>query len=429
MYLCVTAATIIFDVIVTFMLFDASLKWKEIGLVKKVSVGVFVFCITLLNNILIKNLICTILISVSVLLLASIMGFEGKINKKILVVLGYMLLVIISDLITTVLEMIFLNSDTNALLQSESNERIIGMIVSKPVVLLLVRIVIMIAKKENMQIYRHCSTVLLSVPIVNILLILSIVNFYESIQLENFNAVYIVSICVLYNTISIFYLFERITHIASLENKCNILENQMIIQEQHERNKEAYHDKIKAYKHDLKIHFQTLYSMLLKGFSDKAKIYLKSTGLVDEVEYCEVHTGNVAFDAILNSKLSEAEQKEISTEIYCCLPGDIEMSDVDIAVLFGNLIDNAIEACQRADSLYKDIVVKIQYNKNRLSCYIKNTAQSVKKEGNRFVSLKKEKEQHGIGLQNIENIVLKYGGICKMVHEQGYFKTYITLFV
>lgn len=429
MYLYVSFATIIFDIIVTFMLFDACLKWKNTKLITKISIGVFIFIGTVFNNILIKDLKLTIIISLLILFITSIIGFEGKIGKKTLVVSGYMLLIIISDLFTTAIEMIFLNENTNALLLEESTGRMIGMLLSKPITLLLIRILILILRRKNIQIYKQCSIVLMSVPIVNIVLIISIVNFYESIHLNNINMVYIAAICILYNTIIVFYLFERIARITILENKCSILENQMTIQEEHVRSKEIYSNKIRAYKHDIKIHFQTLYSMLCDGYNDRAQRYLKETGLVDDVEYNRVYTGNIALDSILNGKLDEAEQYGISLDIKCLIPSDMDMSDIDIAVLFGNLMDNAIESCQRSNNAEKKITVILKYNKNRLSFFMKNTAQEVKKEGERFVSMKKGKADHGIGLENIEDVILKYEGICKMVQEDGYFKTYMTLFV
>lgn len=428
MYYCVSAAANLFDVIITFMFFDDLLSWKDIKTYKKFLLGFFMFAATIANNAFIHNKVLTITISTLILLAAS-SGFKGKLNKKILVVIGYMLLVIIADILFTLIAIQFFSSDVNNLLNTQSDARMIGKIISKPIFLLLVRIVSIFVKKENFKVYRNCGIALLTIPIINIALIISMIQFFDYININNITPVYFASLCILYNTILVFFLFERIMGMALLKNKYDILENQIVIQEEQVKGNETEHNRIKAIKHDLKIHFQTLYVMLTNGLYDKAKSYLETTRLVEDIEFCDVHTGNIALDAILNSKLNEAEQKGISTEVYCRVPSDMEISDIDISVLFGNLLDNAIEACQRADCDEKEITVNIKYNKNRLSCYIENTAQSVKKEGNRFVSLKKEKDEHGIGLYNIESVILKYDGICKMVHEQGYFKTYMTLFV
>lgn len=197
MYLCVSLTTIIFDIIVTFMLFDACLKWKDINLVTKIGIGIFIFIGTVLNNTIVRDLKLTILINLLILFVAAITVFEGKMGKKALVVSGYMLLIIISDLFTTALEMIFLNENTNALLLEESSRRMIGMLLSKPIILLLIRILILILSKKNMQVYKQCSIALMSVPIVNIVLIISIVNFYKSIHLNNINMVHTAIICIL----------------------------------------------------------------------------------------------------------------------------------------------------------------------------------------------------------------------------------------
>lgn len=429
MYSLVSIAANIFDVIVTFMFFDNLLSWKEIRPYKKFLLGFFMFSATLLNNIFINNPVFTIMVSIVVLFIVS-SGFKGKINKRVLVVIGYMLLVIIADVIVTLLAIQFFDTNVNTLLNVKSNARMINKIMSKPVFLLLVRIVSIFTGRENFKIYRNCGIALLTIPVVNIALIISMVSFFDYIDIRSIAPIYFASLCILYNTILVFYLFERITKNALLENRCNILENQIVIQAENVKHDEEYNNKIKSLRHDLKIHFQALYHMIVNEYFERAKKYLEDTKLVEKVSAHNIHTGNIAFDAIMNAKLAEAEQMGINTRVMCQMPRDVEIDDIDMCVLFGNLLDNAIEGCQRVEKGEKEINIHIKYNRNRLSCCIKNTSLSnLEREGDSFISSKKEKNEHGVGLYNIKKVVLKYDGICKMSNDNGYFQTNITLFV
>ena len=429
LYSLVSIATNIFDVIVTLMFFDNLLTWKKIQPYKKLLIGVFMFTATLLNNIFIQNKVFTIIISIMVLLIVS-SGFNGSIKKKILTVIGYMILVIIADVLVTLLAIQFFDANVNTLLNIQSNARMINKIISKPIFLLLVRIAFMFTKKDNFKIYRNCNIALLTIPVANIALMISMIDFFNYIDIKTLAPIYFALLCILYNTILVFYLFERVMGMALLQNKYNILENQIVIQAENVKHDEEYNNKIKAFRHDMKLHFQTLYHMIVNEYFERAKKYLEDTNLVEKIVNCRVHTGNIAFDAIINAKLSEAEYEGINTRIVCQIPSDIEMDDIDICILFGNLLDNAIEGCQRVEKGDKEINIYIKYNRNRLSCCIKNTSLSdLKKEGDSFVSLKTGKNEHGVGLYNIKNVVLKYEGICKMINENGYFQTNITLFI
>ena len=86
-----------------------------------------------------------------------------------------------------------------------------------------------------------------------------------------------------------------------------------------------------------------------------------------------IKTGNVMVDAILNSKISVAASKGIAVEAKAVVPEklDTALSEVDVCLIVGNLMDNAIEACmkirqegQRFIRVYMDIL------KGQLSIYI-----------------------------------------------------------
>ncbi|WP_243858678.1 GHKL domain-containing protein [Dorea longicatena] len=117
-------------------------------------------------------------------------------------------------------------------------------------------------------------------------------------------------------------------------------------------------------------------------------------------------------DMILNEKLKEAKDKkidmQISTEVFTTLP----FTDREIISLFGNLLDNAIEACEKINDKKRWIKIKIKKKNLLLYIEIANALEEMPKQIQKeFVSNKKDNGLHGYGMKNIQDIIKKYDGI------------------
>ena len=109
-------------------------------------------------------------------------------------------------------------------------------------------------------------------------------------------------------------------------------------------------------------------------------------------------------DMILNEKLKEAKDKkidmQISTEVFTTLP----FTDREIISLFGNLLDNAIEACEKINDKKRWIKIKIKKKNLLLYIEIANALEEMPKQIQKeFVSNKKDNGLHGYGMKNIQD--------------------------
>ncbi len=140
-----------------------------------------------------------------------------------------------------------------------------------------------------------------------------------------------------------------------------------------------------------------------------------------------VKTGNVRIDAILNSKLGVAKSKKIEVNAKAFVPKEMPISEVDLCVIIGNLLDNAIEACEReAEGERQFIRVYIDILKEQLYIYVSNSmSDDVKKQGNSYLSVKAG--EHGFGLMRVDRVVKRYNGYLNRQHEDGVFVTEIML--
>lgn len=137
---------------------------------------------------------------------------------------------------------------------------------------------------------------------------------------------------------------------------------------------------------------------------DELMVYLgrldESLSQVDQV----IKTGNLMADAILNSKLGLMKSRNIHTDVTVHVPEQMKTSDMDLCVLVGNLLDNAIEACDAVkEEENRFIRIYIDTLQNQLYISIMNGMEgTARRQGARFVSSKRGDRRQGFGLQQVD---------------------------
>jgi sensor histidine kinase regulating citrate/malate metabolism len=130
-------------------------------------------------------------------------------------------------------------------------------------------------------------------------------------------------------------------------------------------------------------------------------------------------------DALLNSKSSYAVNKGITVTMKASVPDKLSISETDLCIILGNLLDNAIDECLRLDG-DKFIRIYIGMKNTQLYMCVTNSAGKKKaKIGSIFKSMKST--LHGFGLSRVENTVKKYKGYCSFNSEDGAFTAEVML--
>ena len=184
---------------------------------------------------------------------------------------------------------------------------------------------------------------------------------------------------------------------------------------------------MRGWRHDYHNHLQKLSAHLMEGQIEEAKKYIGELGESLDSIKIKYQTGNVSLDAILNSKLSIVEKERIAINCKVEIGENLTVSDIDLCVLLGNLIDNAVEAC-RGISEEKERFLRIYMciRKQQLYISVSNaTNEVVRKLDGEYIS--KKRGDHGHGLKRINIVVDKYGGFIKRANEPGVFATEIML--
>lgn len=198
-----------------------------------------------------------------------------------------------------------------------------------------------------------------------------------------------------------------------------LVEYQTEQSEKHLNEVRSIHKEMRGYKHDFHHHLQTLKGQLEAGETDRALAYIeqldKQLMNVDTL----LKTGNVSLDAILSAKIAQAKAENIAVTVKANVPDSLTVSDLELSIIIGNLLDNAIEACcTSADDRF--IRIFISMKGNMLYFSMLNTAgEKMKKTGSLFVTSKNG--IHGFGLRRAEAILKEHGGWVKYNSEDGAF--------
>ncbi len=186
----------------------------------------------------------------------------------------------------------------------------------------------------------------------------------------------------------------------------------------------------RGWRHDYHDHIQTMKAYLAMGRLEELSDFLaeldKDLTTVDTV----IKTGNVMIDAILNSKISLAKTKGICVEAKAVVPKELEMhvSEVDLSLVIGNLMDNAMEACDKIPNEKERFIrIYIDILKGQLYIYIMNSADCMGKRTGRIYESTKKGVDHGFGLMRIDKVVDRYHGYLERQDEEGVFVTEVML--
>lgn len=183
---------------------------------------------------------------------------------------------------------------------------------------------------------------------------------------------------------------------------------------------------VQRLRHDMKNHVQSLAGIMEDGRIPDAVAYLQEMLNFVKTEKEFVSTGNADIDSIINYKLSKALESDIYVKTLISVPADIQIKPFDLNVILSNLIDNAIEATEKCAEKRIEIIMRAE--KDMLYIAVENTYQEEPvRSGNQFLTVKKDKYNHGFGIQNVQSVVEKYNGEISFHYIDGIYRA--TLFI
>lgn len=185
---------------------------------------------------------------------------------------------------------------------------------------------------------------------------------------------------------------------------------------------------LSALRHDFKNHLGVILSRLEQENYGEAIDYLISLTVYSNTAGDFVITNSTIISSILQSKKTECEYKRIQFEYETLFDKIYNISDLELIIILGNILDNAIEATENVQPKDKAILLTI----NQINTYlvIQCTNPYINKpklKNGRLITTKEDKSLHGIGLTNVIEVCEKYGGECTFTFENDLFVINILL--
>jgi hypothetical protein len=243
---------------------------------------------------------------------------------------------------------------------------------------------------------------------------------------SNFTMILIaIIIIILIMTFSINYADKRL---LKVEN--SLLKEQNEMQYANYLTMQQQEMKIHKLYHDIGNHIRTIQILVNNGEGLEAKNYTDNLVCQYQNINKEFYCSNKIINAVLSHKVKVCEENGISYNIDIQIPDDLPIRDIDLMSVYSNLLDNALEACQRNNITSKYIKVITNVIGDYFTVKVinskpnDNTFDDNKKS---FITWKKDKSMHGYGIRIIKEIIERYDGMKEFIDNGDEFSAMVVL--
>ncbi len=380
---------------------------------RRLSLVTILIAMTLIN-INFDNLVSNLLILLAINYFIGELFYIGKRHVKLIAAVFFVVFSVITELLTAVIFGLVFDASIIGIRDNEMH-LFLGGVISKFLLILFVEIVVKLSKKNASDVSLKSWFLIMSIPLVSIILAVSVV--YEPIVNNVFSDTAVLAcVAILYINLISVYLFDNIIAQIHENNTIKFREKQLILQQHQYENIISGHENVKRLRHDMLGHLITITEYLKYNKVEDAKSYIGK--LHHEIDFIKqgMFSEHIPVDAIVNNRMAKANELGIKTIIDIAIPKSLNVDDVDLCVIIGNLLTNAIEACQRINgdtSKYIKFIMKYKHESIIIESINAYNSQTIKEVNNKFTSSKafRVKDELGMGLANIESVSKKYNGV------------------
>lgn len=224
-----------------------------------------------------------------------------------------------------------------------------------------------------------------------------------------------------------FRMYNMLLQKMYIQNENEKYVVQLQINEQQMAERQAVMENIKRMRHDMKQQLIYLQELVRENPTD-ADVYLRE--LIENTQSNAkdvIQSGNAVMDALLNHKYFLASKYHIEMKIQILVPSELPQSPADLCIIIGNLLDNAIEAAKITRERKIEVVVKYEHKKLYINITNPYRNPVEKDKSGNYITQKKDKENHGVGLDSVKNCVEKNQGILLIDSSDNIFKVTVII--
>lgn len=367
-----------------------------------------------------------VIIAISICMFAL---FKTSILKAIFLSFLYQGLILLVDYLTMVMS-IYLFESASTIDETHFLTGTLIIVLSKTILLFIVLLIKRyIEMRDDNNLTDQEWLRFLFFPVFTICTIIAMRATSEDIQNQKAESIFcVIAFGLVGMNIVVFYLIHDILLREQKVRENEILKennkNQMVMYESISRN----FDKQQRNAHEFKNHMLCIDSLLESKEYDEVRKYVDQICVKMDHKADFINTNHIIVNAIVNAKYQETFRKDIIFILKINDLSKIKLKDEDVVLILSNLLNNAIEACEKCKK-EKWIKLKFVREKDATIISVKNTYESnvVMKAGNYITTKLNQDMNHGIGIRNITEAIERYKGsyVIKRENNEFYFSIII----
>ena len=351
---------------------------------------------------------------------------KGNIFEKILIsVINYVLVYFINLPVMSAISAIT-GIPMLQLQMSQNVERVVCLFITKILYFAVTQFILSFRKKEEYHFSRNEWIMILSAFMITLLIGMSM--YMITVGGKTTEYIY-VAVTLLISCLDavIFIFLRKMNRTSQIEKERDIMEIQLQRQQDEMQHLQQQYEEISILRHDFRNGIDCLCGMIEQGDCSGALAYAKrfKERKVNTI-LSQVQCSSTMLNAVVNAKFNDAQSKGIDTSLRLVvqIPHDLEF---DLSIMLSNLLDNAIEACEKNPS-NAQILLTISEEAGYYRIVVRNTiAASVLKKNQELKTEKANKKLHGWGLRSVTDLVSKRNGLIDFYEKEGMFYVDILL--
>lgn len=351
---------------------------------------------------------------------------KGNIFEKILIsVINYVLVYFINLPVMSAISAIT-GIPMLQLQMSQNVERVVCLFITKILYFAVTQFILSFRKKEEYHFSRNEWIMILSAFMITLLIGISM--YMITVGGKTTEYIY-VAVTLLISCLDavIFIFLRKMNRTSQIEKERDIMEIQLQRQQDEMQHLQQQYEEISILRHDFRNGIDCLCGMIEQGDCSGALAYAKrfKERKVNTI-LSQVQCSSTMLNAVVNAKFNDAQSKGIDTSLRLVvqIPHDLEF---DLSIMLSNLLDNAIEACEKNPS-NAQILLTISEEAGYYRLVVRNTiAASVLKKNQELKTEKANKKLHGWGLRSVTDLVSKRNGLIDFYEKEGMFYVDILL--
>lgn len=360
------------------------------------------------------------------LFIISVLLAESKIFTKIFVsVIDNLIALAVATTVSGMLSVAF-HRPLNEIFSEMSSVRFGGVIAVQFLKVFIYDIILKAIKRDSIKLGKKEWTLILSVFGMSFAAIA--LMQIAAVKISTYSAILLAAeLCCAVVAAVCFYMTILLNKSQHESERLRLAAQQEEFRLQYAQNVKKQYDEISQVRHDMKQTHSVVMSLLMEAKADEAIEYMqRAAQKISEFDVI-IDVGNDFVNAILNAKLSEAKRGGIM--VLCSADKNaVGIDEVDLCNLLGNLLDNAIEACEKCRDKQRIIEIKLRARDDKYILEVENTAPENALESNKHLATTKDDaSRHGYGIKSIKSIAEKYSGMVNFRQVGERFRTTVIL--